>query len=361
MARVLITGASRGIGREAVKELTARGHEVIATARDPSFLEDMPAAVRLQLDVTDESSVQAAIEAAGPIDVLVSNAGATMRAPMETVPLAEVEQLFNINTFGALRVAQAVLPGMRQSRFGKLIFVSSIQGRVAIPLIGPYAASKWALEAIAETLAIEVRHFGISVSVLQPGAVSSGGAERAKSFLDDSNPYRPLLDQLGGFLAPIPSASKRWHRRWQTRSMTLDLHSAYRSAVPRPASLPPGRLPRRTSRSSPRHWSGSHASRTAIADTKSVPCRRHSRQRSDRKLVIERMTATRNMTNYAHADFTPLEVRSQCNDRTRKRKVLQHRRKRETLSSSSTNHLTWLQPQEAEFAGVHLPLGRADG
>lgn len=199
MARVLITGASRGIGREAVEELTARGHEVIATARDPSSLEDMPAAVRLQLDVTDESSVQAAIEAAGPIDVLVSNAGATMRAPMETVPLAEVEQLFNINTFGALRVAHAVLPGMRQSRFGKLIFVSSIQGRVAIPLIGPYAASKWALEAIAETLAIEVRHFGISVSVLQPGAVSSGGAERAKSFLDDSNPYRPLLDQLGGF------------------------------------------------------------------------------------------------------------------------------------------------------------------
>ena len=166
MARVLITGASRGIGREAVEELTARGHEVIATARDPSSLEDMPAAVWLQLDVTDESSVQAAIEAAGPIDVLVSNAGATMRAPMETVPLAEVEQLFNINTFGALRVAQAVLPGMRQSRFGKLIFVSSIQGRVAIPLIGPYAASKWALEAIAETLAIEVRHFGISVSVL---------------------------------------------------------------------------------------------------------------------------------------------------------------------------------------------------
>jgi NAD(P)-dependent dehydrogenase (short-subunit alcohol dehydrogenase family) len=199
MARVLITGASRGIGRAVVAELTARGHEVIATARDFSSLGDMPAAVRLELDVTDESSVQTAIEACGPIDVLVSNAGATVRAPMETVPLAEVEQLFNVNTFGALRVAQAVLPGMRRRRFGKLIFVSSIQGRVAIPLIGPYAASKWALEAIAETLAIEVRHFGVSVSVLQPGAVSSGGAERAKSFLDDSNPYRPLLDQLGGF------------------------------------------------------------------------------------------------------------------------------------------------------------------
>jgi NAD(P)-dependent dehydrogenase (short-subunit alcohol dehydrogenase family) len=199
MSRVLITGASRGIGRGVAEELTARGHAVVATARDLTSLQDTPAAVRLQLDVTDEESVRAAVEAAGPIDVLVSNAGATVRAPMETVPLAEVEQLFSLNTFGALRVAQAVLPGMRQRRAGKLIFVSSIQGRVAIPLIGPYAASKWALEAIAETQAIEVRHFGVSVSVMQPGAVSSGGAERAKSFLDDSNPYRPLLDQLGGF------------------------------------------------------------------------------------------------------------------------------------------------------------------
>src|ERR1700754_330084 len=199
MTRILITGASRGIGRGVAEELTARGHEVIATARDLSSLEVTTAAVRLQLDVEDESSVRAAVEAAGPIDILVSNAGATVRAPMETVPLAEVEKLFSLNTFGALRVAQAVLPGMRQRRSGKLIFVSSIQGRVAIPLIGPYAATKWALEAIAETLAIEVRHFGVSVTVMQPGAVSSGGAERAKSFLDDTNPYRPLLDQLGGF------------------------------------------------------------------------------------------------------------------------------------------------------------------
>jgi NAD(P)-dependent dehydrogenase (short-subunit alcohol dehydrogenase family) len=201
MSRILITGASRGIGRGTAAELTARGHEVVATARDVRLLDDVPAVVRLQLDVTDEDSVKAAVEAAGPVDVLVSNAGATVRAPMETVPVAEVARLFDLNTFGALRVAQAVLPGMRERGHGKLLFVSSIQGRIAIPLIGPYAASKWALEAIAETLAIEVRHFGISVSVLQPGAVASGGAERAKAFLDDSNPYRPLLDQLDAFRA----------------------------------------------------------------------------------------------------------------------------------------------------------------
>jgi NAD(P)-dependent dehydrogenase (short-subunit alcohol dehydrogenase family) len=201
MSRVLITGASRGIGRGIAELLSKQGHDVIATARDLDALADVPAVARLQLDVTDEDSVRAAVAAAGQVDALVSNAGTTVRAPLETVPMSAVSQLFELNTFGALRVAQAVLPGMRQRGAGKLIFVSSIQGRIAIPLIGPYAASKWALEAIAETLAIEVRHFGISVSVLQPGAVSSGGAERAQSFLDDANPYRPLLDQLAGFRA----------------------------------------------------------------------------------------------------------------------------------------------------------------
>jgi NAD(P)-dependent dehydrogenase (short-subunit alcohol dehydrogenase family) len=197
--RVLITGASRGIGRGIATELTDRGYEVIATARDVSMLEDVPAVARLPLDVTDQGSVAAAVAEAGRIDVLVSNAGATVRAPLETVPISEVQQLFDLNTFGALRVAQEVLPGMRERGAGKLMFVSSIQGRIAIPLIGPYAASKWALEAMAETLAIEVGHFGISVQLVQPGAVSSGGGERAKVFLDDSNPYRPLLDQLQGF------------------------------------------------------------------------------------------------------------------------------------------------------------------
>jgi short-subunit dehydrogenase len=143
--------------------------------------------------------VKAAVAAAGPVDALVSNAGATMRAPMETVPVAEVRRLFDLNTFGALRVAQAVMPGMRERGTGKLIFMSSIQGRMAIPLIGPYSASKWALEAIAETLAIEAAHFGISVHLLEPASVSSGGAERAKVFLDDGNPYRPLLDQVKRF------------------------------------------------------------------------------------------------------------------------------------------------------------------
>ena len=204
MARVLITGASRGIGRASAVALSQRGHEVIATAREVSALDDVPAAVRLSLDVTDQASVDAAVAAAGPVDVLVSNAGATVRAPVETVPLAAVRQLIELNTLGALRVAQAVLPGLRAAGSGQLIFVSSVQGRLVIPLIGAYGASKWALEALAETLAIEAGHFGVSVHVLEPGAVASGGAERAAVYLDEGNPYQPLLGKIGAFRsAPI--------------------------------------------------------------------------------------------------------------------------------------------------------------
>ena len=197
MSSVLITGASRGIGRAIAIELSGRGHRVIATARRPETLADLPVDQRLRLDVTSGESVEAAIRDAGDIDVLVSNAGETVRGPLESVPLSEVERLFQLNTFGALRVAQGVLPAMRERGAGRLIFVSSIQGRLVLPMIGPYAASKWALEAIAETLAIETGHFGIKVSVMQPGAVSSGGGERAKVFLTENDPYAPLYEALG--------------------------------------------------------------------------------------------------------------------------------------------------------------------
>jgi NAD(P)-dependent dehydrogenase (short-subunit alcohol dehydrogenase family) len=196
MSSVLITGASRGIGRAIAVTLVGRGHRVIATARRPETLADLPVDQRLRLDVTDQASVEAAIKEAGDIDVLVSNAGDTVRAPLESVPLAEVERLFQLNTLGALRVAQGVLPAMRDRGAGRLVFVSSIQGRLVLPMIGPYAASKWALEALAETLAIETGHFGIKVSIVQPGAVSSGGGERARVFLKENDPYLPLYQAL---------------------------------------------------------------------------------------------------------------------------------------------------------------------
>jgi NADP-dependent 3-hydroxy acid dehydrogenase YdfG len=196
MSSVLITGASKGIGRAMTLELINRGHRVIATARDPEALADLPGAERLRLDVTDQESVNAAIRGAGEIDVVINNAGETMRAPLESVPVSEIARLIDLNTLGALRVVQAALPGMRERGRGHLVFISSIQGRMVLPIIGPYAISKWALEAMAETLALEAGHFGVRVSLIEPGAVSSGGGANAKVYRAENDPYSPLFDQL---------------------------------------------------------------------------------------------------------------------------------------------------------------------
>ena len=206
MSSVLITGASKGIGRAIAIELAGRGHRVVATARRPETLADLPVDQRLQLDVTDQDSVDRAVKEAGEIDVLVSNAGATVRAPLETVPLTEVEKLFQLNTFGALRVVQGVLPAMRERGSGRLVFVSSIQGRLVLPIITPYGASKWALEAIAEGLALEAGHFGVKVSIVQPGAVATNGAAAANSFFADDDPYLPLYRQLGALRGDVVTA-----------------------------------------------------------------------------------------------------------------------------------------------------------
>jgi NADP-dependent 3-hydroxy acid dehydrogenase YdfG len=208
MSSVLITGASHGIGRAIALELANRGHRVIATARRPETLADLPVDRRLQLDVTDQDSVDRAMEAAGEVDVLVSNAGATLRAPLESVPLAEVERIYQLNTIGALRVTQGVLPAMRERGSGRLVFVSSIQGRLVLPVIGAYGASKWALEAIAETLAIETRPFGVKVSIVQPGAVATNGAGQAGTFFTDDDPYASLYRQLGALRGEVVTAEE---------------------------------------------------------------------------------------------------------------------------------------------------------
>src|SRR5882724_3977399 len=109
MSSILITGASRGIGRAAAVELARRGHRVVATARDPRALDGLDVDQRLSLDVTDQASVDAAVVQAGEVDVLVSNAGVIFRAAVEASPIAEIERLYAQNTAGAVRVAQAVL------------------------------------------------------------------------------------------------------------------------------------------------------------------------------------------------------------------------------------------------------------
>lgn len=172
--RVLVTGAARAIGAATVRELAARGHQVVATAREPELLAGLPAAQRLALDVTDDRSVRAAHAAAGEVDAVVNNAATTAHGPLEAVPPAALAAVLETNAVGPLRVLQPLLPAWRARGRGVVVNVSSVQGRVATPLSGAYAASKHALEALSETLHYELGHFGIRVVLVEPGFVAPG-------------------------------------------------------------------------------------------------------------------------------------------------------------------------------------------
>jgi NADP-dependent 3-hydroxy acid dehydrogenase YdfG len=211
MSSVLITGASRGIGRAVATEFARRGHRVVATARDPRTLAELDVNQRLALDVTDDASVTAAVAAAGEIDIVIANSGAIFYAAVEATPLAEVQRLLNLNTIGAIRVAQAVLPRMRERRDGKLMFMSSVLGRVVLPPSAGYAATKWALEALVESLAIEVAPFGIQAALLEPGAVSSGALDNVTTYTLPDDPYAGILTNGGpraGMITPEQVAAE---------------------------------------------------------------------------------------------------------------------------------------------------------
>jgi NAD(P)-dependent dehydrogenase (short-subunit alcohol dehydrogenase family) len=172
--RVLITGAGRAIGRATAEVLTARGHEVVATARDPSLLSGLEVAQVLPLDVSDTASVATCLAAAGDLDAIVNNAGLNGGGPMEDYPLDRFQRVLEVNLLGPLRMAQAVAPSWRERGSGVLVNISSVQGKIGTPLEGAYAASKHALEALSETLHFELGHFGIRIVIVEPGYIAPG-------------------------------------------------------------------------------------------------------------------------------------------------------------------------------------------
>jgi NAD(P)-dependent dehydrogenase (short-subunit alcohol dehydrogenase family) len=191
MSRVLITGCSTGIGRATAIELTKRGHDVVATARRPETLDDLDVAARLALDVDDDASVRAAVAAAGELDALVNNAGFGVSGPVEQVTVEHARSIMETNFFGAVRMIQAVLPQLRDRSAGTIVNVTSLAGRVAPPLGGFYAASKYALEALSESLHYEVGHFGIKVRIVEPGIFSTAFQGKEYGF-EITPPYDEL-------------------------------------------------------------------------------------------------------------------------------------------------------------------------
>ena len=201
MASVLITGTSKGIGFEAALAFGRAGHTVHATMRKPSqspelaetaAREKLPITVSA-MDVDSDESVSRGIESIlkdhGPIDVLVNNAGVERVGSVEELPLDEFRAVMETNYFGAIRCIQALAPHMRQRRSGCIINVTSVAGRIASAPMAPYTASKWALEALSEALAGEMKTFGVRVAIVEPGIIDTAMARRI-GVSPSPSPYR---------------------------------------------------------------------------------------------------------------------------------------------------------------------------
>jgi NAD(P)-dependent dehydrogenase (short-subunit alcohol dehydrogenase family) len=196
MAVILVTGATSGIGRDAALRLARAGHRVLAGGRRPDALAELAAHGRVEplaLDVADPGSVAAAraeVErrtAGAGLDVLVNNAGYALPGPLEALTDADLRALFDTNVFGLLAVTRAFLPRMRERGAGRVVNVGSVMGRVTMPLLGAYNASKHAVAALTDALRMELAPFGVRVVLVEPGAVRSGFAARA---LQGLAPYR---------------------------------------------------------------------------------------------------------------------------------------------------------------------------
>ncbi|KVH32977.1 SDR family oxidoreductase [Burkholderia cepacia] len=171
MKTVLITGCSSGFGLEIARHFLARDWQVVATMRTPNA-DVLPPSAHLRvlaLDVTSADSIRAAIDAAGPIDVLVNNAGFGAAAPAELTPLDTVRALFETNTLGTIAVTQAVLPQFRERGAGVVVNVTSSVTLKALPLVGAYRASKAAVNAYTESMAVELEPFGVRAHLVLPG------------------------------------------------------------------------------------------------------------------------------------------------------------------------------------------------
>jgi NADP-dependent 3-hydroxy acid dehydrogenase YdfG len=189
---VLITGCSSGIGEATARRLAGHGWKVFASARRPESIEHLADAgcELLQLDVTDERSMRAAVETVerehGAVGVLVNNAGYSQGGPIEQVPLQAVHRQFETNVFGLIALTQLVLPAMRAQHWGKVVNIGSMGGRLTLPGGGLYHATKHALEAISDALRFEVRGFGVDVVLVEPGLITTEFGKTAAATVRES-------------------------------------------------------------------------------------------------------------------------------------------------------------------------------
>jgi short-subunit dehydrogenase len=209
----LVTGASSGIGAAVAAALVRRGYRVYGTSRKPEAVADpVPGVEYLALDLADEASVVACAQAAGAVDVLVNNAGESQSGPLEELPPEAVERLFRINVFGAVRLTQLLLPGMRERRYGRVVMVGSMLASFPLAYRSSYVASKAAMKGFATALRREVSPYGVGVTTVEPGSINTGISERRTQYIRPDSPfaaeYRTMLAALNANEARGVSAER---------------------------------------------------------------------------------------------------------------------------------------------------------
>ena len=226
---VLITGVSSGIGRETALFLSKKGFRVFGTVRKEA--RGLDGVELMRLDVTDDTSVNEAVRAitakAGPIGGLVNNAGYLLNGAIEETSLAEAREQFETNFFGVLRTVNAVLPGMREQGYGRIVNVSSVLGFMPAPYAGLYVASKHAIEGYTETLDHEVRQFGVRAVLVEPDFTRTG--------IDHNG--RAVAQTVGAYAAQKARAMEVVQQSVKTgtdpRAVAAAIHTALTAASPR--------------------------------------------------------------------------------------------------------------------------------
>ena len=191
---IVITGASSGIGKATAKHFQSKGWNVVATMRTPEADTELKALDRVlvaRLDVTDPTSIKAAVSDGlaefGRIDVLVNNAGYGAYGPLEVFPMDRIRRQFDTNVIGLLEVTKAVLPHFREQKSGTIINISSVGGKITLPLGTLYHGTKFAVEGLSESLHYELEPFGVKVKIIEPGAIETDFGGRSFDFVNDES------------------------------------------------------------------------------------------------------------------------------------------------------------------------------
>jgi NAD(P)-dependent dehydrogenase (short-subunit alcohol dehydrogenase family) len=217
MPKVLITGASRGIGRATSLRLAAAGWDVLAGVRreqdGAALAAESPKITPVVLDITSADDIERVAAEVTHLDALVNNAGFALLGPIEGVPLEALREQLEVNFFGHIAVTQALLPRLRESR-GRIVFTSSLSGRIATPLTGPYNASKFALEGAVDALRMELKPWGIRVALVEPAQIATDIWGNAEADFDAAIAAMPqaaqelYADHTEGFRKSIPLSQK---------------------------------------------------------------------------------------------------------------------------------------------------------